>query len=209
MSLPALCPPAAALAQAIADCRPDLHASACKMVGSHDADDLVQATIERALSHQASFQPNSNLMAWMRRIMSNMVVDGWRHQNRYPRCPLDVHAHAAPLPEAPEAWEGLSGGDLRAAIGQLRPSFRQVFELYLRGLPYQDIAARLGIPIGTVGTRLLRGRTQLRVLLGKTLEQRAGGAVVESPVVQLPLAQRARRRTVWTGRDPGALAGAA
>jgi RNA polymerase sigma-70 factor, ECF subfamily len=201
--------PTPGLADDIAACGPELLLSARQLVGPHEADDLIQNTLERALKRQDTFQPNTNLVAWLRRIMSNLVVDSWRHQNRYPRCALDLQEPVAPDPEPPAAWEDLSSADLRAAIAELKPAFRDVFELYCRGLPYNEIARRLGIPMGTVGTRLLRGRSQLRVRLGETISLRAAAALAVTPMVAASSAARPPARDSWGDDGPLAVSGAA
>lgn len=188
--------PDAGLVDAISACGPELLPSARQLVGAHEADDLIQNTLERALKHAGSFQPNTNLMAWLRRIMSNLAVDSWRHQNRHPRCSLDQRDMAAPEPESSAPWEELSAADLGAAVAQLKPPFRAAFELYCRGVPYAEIARRLGIPVGTVGTRLLRGRAALRILLSATLARRTVHGAPMAPVVQMVIARKPGRPIV-------------
>ena len=144
-------------------------------MGRQEAEDLVQSTLERALRHLDSFQPGGNLLAWLRRIMSNLIVDQWRQQKRRNRtCVLLEDAHHDPRlhleaaggehPATP-VWEGLSRQDVARAIPRLTARVRPVFELADQGLSYQEIAARLGLRTNTVGTRLLRARRQLRRLL--------------------------------------------
>jgi RNA polymerase sigma-70 factor (ECF subfamily) len=171
-----LCQAGNGLAHDIAACRSALLRAASQLVGVCDADDLVQNTIERALCHQSGFQAGSNLLAWLRRIMSNQFVDTWRKQIRRATLPLDQDL-PAPDEEPAPPWSVLSGADLRHAIAALKPSFRAVFELYAEGLPYQEIARRLDLPLGTVGTRLLRARAFLRKLLLRRLAAGPGSVV--------------------------------
>jgi RNA polymerase sigma-70 factor (ECF subfamily) len=167
----------------IADARPDLLRAARALVGSTEAEDLVQNTLTRALEHVGSFRTDTNLFAWLKRILSNLTVDSWRRANRYPLCPLDEQKEPDHTEDVPHhAWEELTAADLCAATAALSPRFRKVFELYQQGMPYGEIARRLDLPLGTVGTRLLRARTQLRAILTGVLTQRAAAAAAPRPL---------------------------
>lgn len=178
------------LARAIAAYRPELLRGARQLVGGSDADDLIQSTLERALSRLDTFQAETNLLAWLRRIMSNLTVDTWRRQTRHPVCSLDdTRELPAPAPETSQPWEALSAADVRAAAAVLPEKFRQVFELFAdHNLPYAEIARQLQIPIATVGTRLLRARVQLRKQLNATLATRAATKAGRNQPVQMVLA---------------------
>jgi RNA polymerase sigma-70 factor (ECF subfamily) len=166
-----------ALAPSIAACRAELLARARAVMAASDAEDLVQDTLARALSHSESFEPGSKLGSWLRRIMSNLIIDSWRRKQ-----PLscDVDDHPAPEPESPSAWRELTDDDLRAAVEALPPSFREVWDLYREGASYAVIGERLGIPRPTVGTRLLRARVQLRKLLLERLGARSAPIALAS-----------------------------
>jgi RNA polymerase sigma-70 factor (ECF subfamily) len=195
------------LAHCIAACRPELLRSARQLVGGSDADDLIQNTMERALEHATTFQPETNLLAWLRRIMSNLTVDGWRRQNRCPTVALDEgREYSAAPPDPSQPWLELTAADLRAAVAQLPPRFREVFELHNdRGLSYHDIARRLNIPLGTVGTRLLRARLHLRASLTETLA--AGPRAAVQQVATAPVSVPAGRLSrVACANDQHALA---
>jgi RNA polymerase sigma-70 factor (ECF subfamily) len=142
--------------------RPVLLRSACQIVGQPDAEDLVQGTIERCLTHLDHFRPDTNLLAWMRRIMSNLMIDGWRHQGRMLLDGRTGQDLAAPSPHEPPPWSDLDMEDIRRAAAGLSDRFRAVFVLhYFDGLTYASIGVRLNIPPSTVGTRLLRARKQV------------------------------------------------
>jgi RNA polymerase sigma-70 factor (ECF subfamily) len=157
--------PAPHLAGAIAAARSDLLHRAQRMVGFSDAEDLVQSTLERALQHASRFQSGTDLGAWLRRIMSNLLVDEWRR--RKPHCGGSLETEPAPAPEPQPAWRELTSEDVDAAVPKLPPRLRAVFELHHEGASYAEIARRLNILPTTVGTRLMRARRRLRRLLSE------------------------------------------
>lgn len=145
---------------------PWLQALAFRLTRSaSDAQDLVQDTIERAFLRAHTFEPNSHLRAWLSSILQHLFIDRTRRRHLEPQS-LDGVDAAVPSPESTEPlWARLDEGHVRAALSSLPVEFRDVFELHLDGLSYQDIAARLNVPRPTVGTRLLRARKLLRALL--------------------------------------------
>ena len=129
-----------------------------------DPDDLVQDTLERALRNLHRFEPGSNLSAWLATIMRRLIID--HHRRERFRAYLPVPDVAAPEPDDPPDPQiaALTDPDLlEEAISRLPESFRCVLFLHATtGLPYAEIARRLALPIGTVGTRILRARRLLR-----------------------------------------------
>jgi RNA polymerase sigma-70 factor, ECF subfamily len=132
-----------------------------------EAWDLVQDTLERALRGFHQFRPGSNVRRWLFRIMHNLFIDRYRRRAHEQRTmPIDDFDLAAPEPEAAPPWEAMGDLDLKTLLGGLDRPFRQVLELhFLEKLSYQDISRSLHIPAATVGTRLLRARNKLRVLM--------------------------------------------
>jgi RNA polymerase sigma-70 factor (ECF subfamily) len=140
------------------------------------AEDLVQATIERALANEARFRAGSNVGAWMRTILYRLAVDETRRVRRerglrqgYARqldCDREcAHATEAPAGDAaePATPAALSRRELRRASLVLSEPFRTTFLLWAEErFSYKEISARLGLPLGTVATRLLRARRTLR-----------------------------------------------
>lgn len=131
----------------------------------HDADDLVQVAVEKALTRAAQWRPDSRLDSWMFGIMKNAWIDEVRARRRRDR----VHAPA----EAGEAVGDRSaeGRDIalsaQAAMQRLPEEQRIAIGLVLvEGLSYKEAADALGIPIGTLTSRLARGRETLQALLG-------------------------------------------
>jgi RNA polymerase sigma-70 factor, ECF subfamily len=131
-----------------------------------DAEDLVQDTIERALRNLHQFHPGTNIRMWLFRIMYHLFVDRRRRRQHERRNEAVQAAElAAPEPDALEPWEQIDHDRLTASVADLEPHFREVIALHLVSRTYREIAATLGIPTGTVGTRLLRARHKLRDIL--------------------------------------------
>jgi RNA polymerase sigma-70 factor (ECF subfamily) len=132
-----------------------------------DAADLVQDTLEKALRALPKLRPGSTVGAWLETLLSHTFIDRWRWNGRRSRafgC-VDVDV-AAPEPELPPAWLDITEAEVRAAAERLPVSFAAVFRLHDLGhVPYAEIARRLGLPTGTVGTRLRRARQRLREIL--------------------------------------------
>jgi RNA polymerase sigma-70 factor (ECF subfamily) len=128
------------------------------------ADDLVQSTVERALSHWHQFDPHRDIVVWLLSIAHNAFADARRRDARWVWQDVD---EVQSLPEA--AHNGPDVGlrlDLLAALKRLRPE--QVEPLLLvsvEQLSYAECAQVLGIPVGTVMSRVCRARAQLRSLL--------------------------------------------
>jgi RNA polymerase sigma-70 factor (ECF subfamily) len=191
------------LAHDIAVCRPALLRRARTLVGSIDADDLVQSTIERALTHLDDFEPQSNLIAWLRRIMFTRTIDDWRrHRRRYVslEAPEELPCEED---EPPPFWAALTGEDVAAAVRALSPRFRAVFELHHEwGLTYDEVERQLKIPFGTVGTRLRRARIRLRRELTAVLLEREGWAEAPGRRVAVALVPAVRGGEPTTGASP-------
>ncbi len=132
-----------------------------------DADDLTQATIERALRAREQWEPGTRLDSWLYRIMRNLWIDTVRARTRKEKY------------EAPEEEARLIGEDPRGAIDaglelqramaameRLPDEQREVVALILvEGFGYREASEMLGLPIGTVSSRLVRGRTALLAML--------------------------------------------
>jgi len=136
---------------------------------SADADDLTQMTIERALVARRQWQPGTRLDSWLYRIMRNLWIDTARSR-----------ARKAKLEAPPELADGV-GVDPRpgieasidlqrvmAAMARLPDEQREVVAMILiEGFGYREVAEMLGLPIGTVSSRLVRGRTALLEMVGE------------------------------------------
>ena len=143
---------------------PRLRRYARALVGNRDdADDLVQDTLERALVKSALWHGVADMRAWLFSMMHNLHVDGIRR----PRLHTVVLDDETPeVPVAPTQAERLEVLDLQAALGWLPVEQREIILLVaLEDMSYADVAATLGIPIGSVMSRLSRGRERLRSLM--------------------------------------------
>ena len=143
---------------------PRLRRYARAMLGDRAAaDDLVQDTLERAWSRIAQWRPGSDLRAWLFGIMHNLRVDQLR---RGSLATTSLDDDAADVPLRPTQTDRLEVMDLESALRQLPDEQREVLLLVaLEEMSYADIAVLLGIPIGTVMSRLSRGRERLRVVM--------------------------------------------
>lgn len=133
------------------------------------ADDLVQDTLERALIKLHLWQPGSDLRAWLFTLMHNVFINQLRAQPA--RLTAGLDDEAAQVAVRPTQTDWLEVRDLQAALLRLPEEQRAVLLLVgLEQMTYEETAGVLGIPVGTVMSRLSRARERLRGLL-------AGGAV--------------------------------
>jgi len=131
----------------------------------HDADDLVQVAVERALLHLDQLRPGTRLDSWMFGIIRNAWIDETRSRRRRARvlAPEELGEHVADA--ASDAH--IQRLSLEAALERLPEEQRLAVALVLvEGLAYKEAAAVLEVPIGTVTSRLARGREALEALLG-------------------------------------------
>jgi len=129
------------------------------------ADDLVQSCLTRAIAKQHLWQPGTDLRAWLFTILHNQHVNDVR-RSVHEGVRVAVEEMAPVLIEQPNALAVLQLRDLEAAIAKLPQEQRQVILLVgLEGMRYEEVALILGIPVGTVRSRLSRGREQLRKLM--------------------------------------------
>ncbi len=141
------------------------------------ADDLVQETLEMALDKVHQLRDPERLHAWMYTIMNNR----WRHclqlRRQRPACELDeIHLISDASPERANEQDALVL-QVRTAVARLPQGQREVLTLVdLEGFSYQEVADILGIPIGTVMSRLSRARGGLQIALARLHEDNPGRA---------------------------------
>ena len=138
---------------------PNLRRYARALVGDRDAaDDLVQDTLERAVRKFHLWRPG-DLRAWLFSIMHNVFVNQLKGRKNMPHVEIDENMLAAPIPTA----TSVDVLDMQRGLLELVPEQREVVLLIaLEDMSYADVSRALGIPIGTVMSRLSRGREKLR-----------------------------------------------
>ncbi|SNS49626.1 RNA polymerase sigma-70 factor, ECF subfamily [Noviherbaspirillum humi] len=139
------------------------------------ADDLVQETLERAIEKWRFWQRGRELRPWLFSIMHNLHVDQLRHERRVE---YGNEEDFAGLCDPPHQTDGLELRDLDRALALLPVEQREILLLVgLEELSYKEVAGTLGLPLGTVMSRLSRARAHLRAIL-------AGEAVPHLQVIR-------------------------
>ena len=169
-----------------------LYRTALRMTRSEaDAEDLVQETYIRALRFREQFTPGTNLKAWLFRILTNTFINSYRKRSRAPettelddvdefslyrRMSSDGTAASSSDPER-EFLDGIVSSEVTDALEALPEKFRTTVLLDGEGFSYKEIAEMLGIPIGTVMSRLHRGRKFLQQRLYEVARERGIAAL--------------------------------
>ena len=165
---------------------PQLYSAALRMTRNPaDAEDLLQETLLRAYRGYGTFKAGTNLRAWLYRILTNSFINRYRRQSRQPvEVELgeleDLYLYrrlgeqsGATRSAEEEALERFVDEDIKAAVEALPENFRiPVLLADVEGFSYKEIARIMGVPIGTVMSRLHRGRKALEKALWEITERR-------------------------------------
>ena len=165
-----------------------LYAAALRYTkNQHNAQDLVQDTYAKAFTSFHQFEPGTNLKAWLYRILTTTFINTYRKDQRRPLisdgevedwqlAASASHTSDQGKSAEDEVLENLPDGEVKRALQEIPEEFRlAVFYADVEGYSYKEIADILGIPAGTVMSRLHRGRKLLRVLLMDYAKNRGFG----------------------------------
>jgi len=147
----------------ITDIMPNLRKFALKLTkNQHDADDLLQTTVLRAIEKAHMFNQGTNLFSWSSKIMFNIFVSGYRRRTKFDT-QYDPENYIANMSVEPEQEKKLELSQVRHAMKQLSAEHREILLLVcIQGMKYNEVSEVLQLPVGTVRSRLSRARERLQ-----------------------------------------------
>jgi RNA polymerase sigma-70 factor (ECF subfamily) len=150
----------------VEDHGPALYRMAYRMIGDqHEAEDMVQETFRSVWKSRSRYDPNRGVRAWLVSILRRRVIDRWR--KRPPPSPLSSDASPEIGVAGDDPFSDEFTDEVQAALDRLQEDLRETLLLVVvGGLTHQEAADLLGIPLGTVLSRVSRARTRLRDYLG-------------------------------------------
>lgn len=143
-----------------------LHKFALRLTkNAHNAEDLLQTTVLRALEKKEYFQEGTNLFSWTSKMMFNLFVSSYRQKSKF-ETQYDPEPHIAALSVEPTQEMHVDWLMVNDKMRLLTPEHRQILTLIcVHDMRYDEASTMLGIPLGTVRSRLSRARQQLQILL--------------------------------------------
>lgn len=150
--------------------KPQLIGFALKLTSNQqDANDLFQETAYRALKHKSHFQPGTNMAGWLLTIMRNVFINQYRRKKR--RAILLDHSDSQFLLQSGNASEMNNGelkllyDDVKELIEALDKGMKEPFLMHFAGYKYDEIAEKMGLPLGTVKSRIFFARKNLKMAI--------------------------------------------
>jgi RNA polymerase sigma-70 factor (ECF subfamily) len=150
----------------------------------HDAEDLLQSTLLRALEKKHLFQPDTNLFGWTSKMMFNLFVSDYRRKTKF-ESQYDPENYLAK--QSVDAVQEIKSEllEVNEAMDSLSEDHRRILVLIcVKGMSYEEVASSLGIPVGTVRSRLARARENLQIILDTPIKEDVTEKSIVPPYVQ-------------------------
>lgn len=156
---------------------PNLHAFALQLTrDKNDAEDLYQDTIYKAIRYRHLYKPKTNLQAWLMTIMRNTFINEWRRRKRKQQIaelqiPGVTFSQTTPVRNAGE--ENIVLQEIMKALEELDQGLSKPFLMAYKGYKYEEIAEEMGLPLGTVKSRIHQARKLLKTKIKRNYQVRS------------------------------------